>query len=93
MTSNSPIKIPACAITKTRKRAFTGSLFFPLPFPKNFGVILSNDIACKILGPPKIPPKAEDKVAPQIPATTAGAYKAIFIKILLSVFNTSESTL
>ena len=62
--------------------AFTGSLFSPFPFSNIFGVTLSLDMACKILGPPKIPPRAEDKVAPQIPATTAGANKAIFINIL-----------
>ena len=41
------------------------------------GVNLSLDIACRILGPPKIPPKAEDNVAPHIPATTNGENQAI----------------
>ena len=59
-----------------------GSSFLPFPIPNNFGVTLSIDMACKILGPPSIPPNAEERVAPQIPATTAGAYRAIFIKKL-----------
>ena len=92
MTSNSPIRIPVSAITNARIKALTGSLFFPFPLPNNLGVTLSKDIACKILGAPKIPPIAEDNVAPQIPATTAGAKSAIFINILLSVFKSSGST-
>ena len=82
ITSNSPIKIPASAIIKTINKAFTGSLLTPFPLLNIFGVTLSIDMACKILGPPKRPPKAEDKVAPQIPATTAGVKSAIFIKKL-----------
>ena len=34
-------------------------------FPRNFGISPSIDNACKILGPPKILPKAEERTAPQ----------------------------
>ncbi len=52
----------------------------------------SEEIACIILGPPKIPPNAEDNVAPQIPAITKGEYHAIFNKKLVSLIRKSLFT-
>ena len=53
-----------------KNKAFLGSLLDPDSLANNLGVILSNDMACSILGPPKIPPNADDKVAPQTPHRT-----------------------
>ncbi len=78
ITSKSPISMPTSANKKVRIKALRGSLLLPTPLAKNLWVTLSPDIACKIRGAPKMPPKADDKVAPQIPAMTRGDIQAIF---------------
>ena len=85
ITFNSPIKIPISAMKKVKNKAFLGSLFNPDSLAKNLGVILSKDMACSILGPPKIPPKADDKVAPQTPERTKNGNAPNSIRTLLFV--------
>ena len=82
---NSPIKIPISAMKNVKNNAFLGSLFKPDSLAKNLGVILSKDMAWSILGPPKIPPKAEDKVAPQTPQRTKNGTAPNSIRTLLLV--------
>ena len=84
ITFNSPIKIPASAITKANKIAFLGSFATPCPLPKKEGTILSLAMACNILGAPRMLPRADDSVAPQMPATTSSGIQAV-------VKSTSES--
>ena len=93
MTFNSPMRIPISAMIKVRRRAFLGSLFTPCPFAKILGVIKSSDMACKILGPPRIPPKADDSVAPQTPPRTNSGIAPNSISTLLFVFSISLSIL
>ena len=71
---------------KVKKSAFLGSLLEPDSLAKILGVILSIDMACNILGPPKIPPKAEDKVAPQTPHNTSKGIAPNSISTLLLDF-------
>ena len=66
---NSPMRIPASAITNVSNKAFRGSFVGPKPLANIFGVILSDEVACKILGAPNILPIVDEIVAPQIPAT------------------------
>ena len=85
ITFNSPIKIPISAMKKVKNKAFLGSLLDPDSLAKNLGVILSKDMACSILGPPKIPPNADDKVAPQTPHRTKNGTAPNSIRTLLLV--------
>ena len=93
ITFNSPIKIPISAIKKVKNKAFLGSLFFPDSLENIFGVILSKDIACSILGPPKIPPRADDKVAPHTPPRTKSGIAPKSINTLLFETKNSRSIL
>ena len=90
--SRSPISIPASAIKNVRMSAFRGSFNSPTPLANILGVILSLAVACKILGAPNILQKAEERVAPQIPAITSSGMKEIFNSTFGSLTNKSVLT-
>ncbi len=92
ITFKSPIMIPAKAITNVSKSAFRGSFPAPTPLANTFGVILSIAVAWSILGAPNNPPKADERVAPHIPAITKGEYSDMFRSTEESLSRASRST-
>ena len=71
ITFRSPMRIPACAIKNVSISALRGSLDVPNPLLKKNGDIRSLPKACMIRGAPKILPRADERVAPRIPAITS----------------------
>ena len=92
IASNSPIKTPNSASANVKMSAFRGSLVSPYPLPNILGMILSLAMACIIRGAPNIPPKADERVAPQIPAITGHDQNAILLMKFTSLINVSRLT-
>ncbi|KAF5036711.1 hypothetical protein DSECCO2_572230 [anaerobic digester metagenome] len=92
ITSSSPIRTPPAASMKVSMSALRGSLFFLVPLAKNGCPILSKAMACNIRGAPNILPKAEERVAPHMPATTKAGTSEILYSISLSLANILAST-
>ena len=81
---NVEFKIKAISIMMpVKKTAFRGSL--DLDFAAKIewnGTVFCSAKACRTLGAPNILPRAEDNVAPMIPAMTAGPQNALSTMII-----------
>ena len=70
IASSWPIRMPASPIAKATSSARRGSLSRPWPLANHVGVTRSPDRAWRIRGAPRMLPRPELKVAPQMPRMT-----------------------